>query len=76
MNSRSGLEYVSVMMPNFHSRKKKRTEHFLKYIYKWKMKPCSACSGSGYYDHDGSPKCGACDGTGSVKEDPKGENSG
>lgn len=25
---------------------------------------CSACSGSGRYDHNGSPKCGACEGTG------------
>ena len=25
---------------------------------------CTACSGSGRYDHCGSPKCGACEGTG------------
>lgn len=25
---------------------------------------CTACSGSGYYDTDGSPPCGCCNGTG------------
>lgn len=25
---------------------------------------CSACNGSGVYDHFGSPPCGSCDGTG------------
>ena len=25
---------------------------------------CIACNGSGHYDHNGSPPCGACDGTG------------
>lgn len=25
---------------------------------------CVACSGSGRYDHNGSPKCGGCNGTG------------
>jgi len=25
---------------------------------------CYACNGSGYYDHNGSPKCGSCGGTG------------
>jgi DnaJ-class molecular chaperone len=25
---------------------------------------CYACNGSGYYDSNGSPPCGACDGTG------------
>ena len=29
-----------------------------------KKQKCSACSGSGYYDHNGSPPCGACNGTG------------
>lgn len=28
---------------------------------------CSACNGSGRYDHNGSPKCGACDGEGTNK---------
>jgi DnaJ-class molecular chaperone len=25
---------------------------------------CIACNGSGRYDHDGSPPCGQCNGTG------------
>ena len=25
---------------------------------------CIACSGSGYYDDNGSPPCGSCNGTG------------
>lgn len=31
---------------------------------------CSACSGSGHYDHNGSPKCGACDGKGEINKYP------
>ena len=27
-------------------------------------KTCVSCNGSGYYDHDGSPECGACNGAG------------
>jgi hypothetical protein len=29
-------------------------------------KVCAACSGSGYYDADGSPPCGSCNGTGTT----------
>ena len=25
---------------------------------------CVSCNGSGYYDHNGSPECSSCDGTG------------
>jgi hypothetical protein len=28
------------------------------------IKKCMACNGSGKYDSNGSPPCGACDGTG------------
>ena len=49
---------------SFKSRKKERTEHYEKYVKGWKLKDCVACNGSGYYDHNGSPECGACDGTG------------
>lgn len=28
------------------------------------MSDCTSCSGSGYYDADGSPPCGSCNGTG------------
>jgi hypothetical protein len=48
----------------FRKRKQQRTEHYYRYLFGWRLRPCSACSGSGYYDNDGSPPCGACDGTG------------
>lgn len=50
--------------------KKVRTEYYNNYIKGWKMISCSACSGSGYYDNNGSPKCGGCDGQGKVKVSP------
>jgi DnaJ-class molecular chaperone with C-terminal Zn finger domain len=36
------------------------------YWRRWGAKqiPCTACSGSGHYDHDGAPSCGSCDGKG------------
>lgn len=49
---------------NFRERKQKRTENYEKNIKGWKLRPCTACNGTGYYDHNGSPKCGACRGTG------------
>ena len=49
---------------NFQERKAERTKYYERYVYGWKLRDCSACSGSGYYDHHGSPKCGACNGTG------------
>ena len=53
-------------MISFHERKADRKSHYLKRIFGWQLRPCGACSGSGYYDHDGSPPCGACDGTATV----------
>jgi hypothetical protein len=32
---------------------------------------CAACSGSGVYDHGGSPACGACEGSGRVRDYPR-----
>jgi len=51
---------------NFKERKIKR---IAKYIYnkELKTKSCSACNGSGYYDHNKNPKCNACNGTGKEK---------
>lgn len=45
-------------------RKADRTREYLKYSFGWKLRECTACSGSGHYDHNGSPDCGACGGTG------------
>jgi DnaJ-class molecular chaperone len=55
----------------FHERKEERRDYFMKYVYGWKQRPCSACNGSGRYDSDGSPACGGCDGTGKEKYKPE-----
>ena len=48
----------------FRERKADRTAYYLKNIFGWRQRDCTACAGSGHYDHDGSPPCGGCDGTG------------
>ena len=58
-----------------YERKQKRIEHFEKNVKGWKQRPCTACNGSGYYDDNGSPKCGACNGTGKEMYNPKKNNS-
>lgn len=57
-------------MSTFHERKSERTEHFHRFINGWKQRTCGACSGSGHYDHNGSPKCGGCGGTGKERFPP------
>ena len=52
----------------YHKRKIERTNRYFKYDYKNKLITCTACSGSGYYDHNGSPKCSCCNGTGKMRE--------
>jgi len=52
------------MYDTFHERKKERTEYFYRFIYGWRLQDCVACMGTGEYDDNGSPPCGACDGTG------------
>lgn len=52
---------------DYHDRKKWRTLQYSLTQGK-KLIVCSACSGSGYYDNTGSPKCGCCNGTGKVRE--------
>ena len=54
----------------FHERKQARKEYYENYVKGWKLRPCSACNGSGYYDHNGSPDCGSCDGTGEERYNP------
>jgi hypothetical protein len=41
-----------------------RATYYFSYVYGWRQKDCTACSGSGRYDSHGSPKCGACNGKG------------
>lgn len=61
------------MKLSFHERKAFRREFYEKYVKGWKLRPCSACNGSGYYDDDGSPPCAACDGTGKERYKPERE---
>ncbi|EKN6179356.1 hypothetical protein DVQ53_00195 [Yersinia enterocolitica] len=57
-------------MFTFHERKKERTDYYQRFVHGWKLRACSACNGSGHYDHNGSPRCGACDGTGKERFQP------
>lgn len=50
----------------FHERKCERKKYYFRFEYRHKMVGCVACAGSGYYDHNGSPPCGECDGRGKV----------
>lgn len=58
---------------NFHERKAQRTAYYKKYIEGWKLRPCGACNGSGYYDSHDNPECGACDGSGKERYHPREE---
>jgi len=58
---------TSAWASTYHERKAERTADYARRHGK-KLVTCTACSGSGRYDHNGSPKCGACDGTGKERE--------
>jgi hypothetical protein len=58
-------------MSTFRERKAMRADYFHRFINGWKECACSACMGSGRYDHDGAPACGACDGSGRERFAPK-----
>ena len=53
---------------DYFARKQQRKEYYEKYIKGWKLRPCTACNGSGYYDANGSPACQGCEPPGSGKE--------
>ena len=57
-------------MSTFHERKAERKEYMRKFVLGWKQRKCSACAGSGHYDSNGSPNCGACGGTGLERYKP------
>lgn len=57
---------------DFNQRKAERKEYYEKFVKGWKMRPCTACSGSGVYDTFGSPPCGACEGSGKERYKPSG----
>ena len=52
----------------YYSRKMARKEHYENHVKGWKLRACGACNGSGYYDHNGSPKCEGCEPPGSGVE--------
>jgi len=55
---------------NFQERKQQRKEYFEKNVKGWKLRVCTACNGSGYYDNyikGRIPKCSGCDGSGREK---------
>ena len=54
-------------MSDYQSRKAARTAEFQAGSGR-KLITCTACSGSGIYDHNGNPPCGCCNGTGRVRE--------
>lgn len=53
-----------VEQSGYHKDKERRKEYYLEYVHGWCLRVCTACNGSGYYDHNNSPKCGCCKGTG------------
>lgn len=55
----------------YRERKEFRKEYYLKFVCGWKQIKCVACNGSGVYDHDGSPSCECCEGTGKERVPPK-----
>ena len=55
----------------YRRRKANRTEHFNRFVKGWRQRPCSACNGSGRYDHNGGPRCGGCYGTGKELVSPR-----
>ena len=52
----------------YWQRKEQRRKKFQKSFGR-KLVKCVACNGSGRYDHNGSPDCWSCDGTGKTRED-------
>lgn len=62
-------------MDSYHQRKAARKEYYLNYVYGRKERACTACNGSGYYDYNGSPVCGSCDGTGKERYKPSTNNN-
>lgn len=57
-------------MSDWAERKAQRVAHHKKYVEGWKSIICTACSGSGYYDNHGCPRCSSCNGTGKERVPP------
>lgn len=58
------LNNMYPLISDYHKRKQARKEYYLKYIYGWRQRPCTACNGSGYWDNTDSPACAGCNGSG------------
>lgn len=54
-------------MSSWLERKEERRQKFQR-NFGVKMVTCTACSGSGRYDNNGSPACGCCGGSGKVRD--------
>ena len=57
-------------MSDWLERKNARRKHYKENVEGWHLVTCTACSGSGYYDNNGSPKCWCCGGTGKMRVPP------
>ena len=57
-------------MDDYQKRKAERVAKY-KATEGFKKIPCVCCNGSGRYDHNGSPRCGACLGAGKEKVSPE-----
>ena len=55
---------------DFGERKAARKAYYERFVFGWKYRPCTACNGSGRYDHHGAPPCAACNGTGRERYKP------
>ena len=55
--------------------KEDRKEYYLKHVYGWKQRPCTACNGSGWYDNcdkkGRATPCSSCEGNGREKYKPR-----
>ena len=61
---------VTPVNSTYYERKAERAAYYQKHVFGWKQRTCSACNGSGRYDHNRSPWCEACNGTGRERYKP------
>ena len=57
----------ATMTDDWKKRKELRRLEYVK-MHGKKLIKCTACNGSGHYDHNGSPPCGCCQGAGKVSD--------
>jgi len=60
----AGQKAEDLKMSDWLRRKAARANAYFRWHFGWRRRDCTACNGSGRYDHNGSPRCGGCDGTG------------